>query len=261
MSIAHSIATHSTPMACLHLALLLALIGAALVSQSRGDGACSSVTSVFNLTEPASNPAGELSAHTLLWFNSTEGAVHFSVSFLNVQLLDNTNYTLTVVGPSANFSVPGGSGGNFTVQMPSDGNGNVSLALHYNTTAIVNGGTVAFSWDINVLYVLFVNWVPSANAVVSAGPSTADYTCGVAGTANSTAQDGRQMNLGMCQCCDLGSSVHADFLTCPIVNVVTTNTNTNTTDGGDGGNGAHSISFVLYLLSLCAAVLLFVGLY
>lgn len=256
-------------MTCVHLVLSFSLISAALIVQSRADVACSSITSVFNHTDPESNPPGELSAHTLLWFNNAEGAVHLSVSFLNVQLPTNTNYTLTVVGPSTNFSLPV-SGGNFSVQMPSNGTGSVRLDLHYNTTtAAVDGGTVAFVWDLNVLYVPFIEGVPSVH-FVSAGPSTADYTCGGAGTAHASFGADGSLDLAECQCCDLGTTVHADILTCPAVNVVTTATTTNTTDGGDndggngdndGGNGGNSTSFLGYLLSLCVAVLLFVGLY
>jgi len=244
-----------------HLVLSLALVGALALS-SRADNACSSFTTVFNLTDPGSAPAlKELSVHSTLWLNATEKIVYVSASFLKVDLPDNSNYIVTVEGPMANYSVPGGVGANFSVQLPSDtGTGNVSVTVDFNFTA--GQGPSVFGIYSKVLNVSYVNWVPAA-----------DGTCGLLYNEDGFGISNRHMNMSLCQCCD------HDISTCATVadtGVATNNTDGGQTSGGQSGgyggqtggrggkvvgdntsNAAHVASFVGSLLSLYVAVLLF----
>lgn len=128
----------------------------------------------------------------------------------------------------------------YVVSLFYDGTGNVSLTLKYR----IGSETVRRE----VLHVPFVNWVPNVNT--GSDSHTANYTCEAVGpTDRFTSSGGRQINLNVCQCCDLSSAIHADIHTCPIVSVdVSIN----------AGSEFVAPSFVGY--ALCMAFVL-VGLY
>lgn len=233
---------------------------ATLICQCHADSTCTSFASVFNLTDSdstATGPVGQLAVHTLLMFNRTESTVYLSITFLQASLPVNASYHLSVDSSSqAGFEVPGGVGGNFSIQLPPDGNGNVTLNLYYDYIEVDKDDAsknITFAWTTSPLDVSFTNWVPFTDAL---GSGASNYICVLGYSANSTSGTGRQRSLSSCLCCNIDNGIRADIFTCPIANIVTS-TAANNGDGTDGGQPDHSAcppSLVGYLFSLCLVI-------
>jgi len=191
----------------------------------------------------------KLALHTQLWLNRNESTVHVSIYFLSASLPANTTYSLTVRSPLANYTIPNGIGGDFSMQLPPDGTGDVVLAVQYNYTDSVDDGTISTNLGLTALRVPFVGWLPQLGGVLDGQ----NYTCSAVGSTNSTSST-RHITANKCLCCNADDTYLADTLTCPIMNILTTNKG-----DGDKPNAAHVSSFVGYLLSMCAAISLYSG--
>jgi len=243
----------------LGLIISLALFGAALHDENRADSApCTTFASVFGLTMPDYGPPGELALHTRLWLDRSESTVHVSTLFQKAVLAPNISYSLIVQGPLASYPVPSGVGGDFALQLPTDGSGDLALVLSYNFTTAVGSKPAYTHWVIDALRVPFINWVPFQNnepdpdkflCVNIRGKSSSagcvSWSCTAFGRGNASF-DGSRLHVDRCLCCNADKTTLADILTCPIADFVS-----------EPGNESNKLDvpFVIgYLLALCIAL-------